>query len=187
MTSTVRTTLLLGAALTSSIVCYACEKTPVEAHEDGVEAQREADKKIAEAKQEGADQVAEAHREGAAATDKADKAAAEAQATANEKIRDSNRTIVGDKNEARSWGQKEIDSVDGMIDAAKTKAQAQPAKSKTEFDTAMVDVKQQRAVLGTDLALLEKSSGDKLDKNKADFTQRVDRIKVSIKNLEKSM
>jgi regulator of protease activity HflC (stomatin/prohibitin superfamily) len=187
MTNTTRTVLIVGAMLAGSVTGYACQKTAVEAHEDGVAAQREADEKITEAQKEGADKAAEAHREGAAATDKANKAAAEAQATANEKIRDSNRTIVAEPNEARSWGQKEIDSVDNMIDAASVKAQTTPAKTKDSVNTAMVDVKRQRDVLSTDLAALETSTGDKLDKSKAEFTQRVDRIKTSIQNIEKMM
>lgn len=187
MTSATQTALLIGAVLSGTLSGYACQKTPNEAHEDGVAAQHEANEKIAEAQTEGADKAAEANREGAAATDKAHKAAAEAQATANEKIRDSNRTVVGDTNEARSWGQKEIDSVDKLIDAASVKAQTTPAENKDRINTAMVDVKQQREALRTGLAALEASTGDKLDKNKAEFTQRVDRIKTSIDKIEKMM
>jgi hypothetical protein len=186
MTSSTRTILTIGAVLSSSIAGYACEKTPVEAHNDGVAAQKEADKTTVEAIKQAGEKIEEANHDVAAATDEARKTAAEAQAKANEKIRDANRIVVGERNDARSWGQKEIDSVDGLIENAIAKAQTGTPKAKEQFNTAITGVKQQRDVLNTELAALEAPAGDKLDKSKAQFTERVDRIKLELKSIAKA-
>ena len=46
MTSNKRNLLLVGALIAGSSASVACQRTPQEAHNDGVEAQREADKKM---------------------------------------------------------------------------------------------------------------------------------------------
>jgi uncharacterized protein YPO0396 len=178
--------LVIGAVISSSVAGYACQNTPTEARNAGVEAQREADQKISEANKQAAEKVAQANREGAAATDEAQKAAMAAQAEANEKIRETNRIVAGERDETRSWGQKAIDSVDSMIDTATTHVQTGTPKAKALFNAAIAGVKQQRDVLHTELAALETHAGEKLVQSKTQFTERVDRIKLDIRNIEKS-
>lgn len=186
MPPSTRTALIIGAVLSSSVAGYACQKTPDQAHNDGIAAQQEADKTASEANKQASEKIAQANTDVAAATDEAKKTAAEAQAKANEKIRDANRVVVGERNETRSWGQKEIDSVDSMIDGATAKAQTGTAKAKERFNAVMVGVKQQRDVLTTELPGLEAPPGDTLDKSKAQFSERVDRIKHDLKSLDKA-
>jgi colicin import membrane protein len=179
--------LIIGAVLSCAVAGFACQKTPVEAHNDGVEAQREADDKVLEANKQAGEKIAEANRDVAAATDAAKKTSAEAQAKANEKIRDNNRIVVGHGSDSHRWGQKEIDSVDGMIDEATTKVQTATPQAKAQFNAAIAGVKQQRDALRAELATLETPAGAKLDdKSKSQFAERVDRVKLDIKNMQKS-
>ena len=166
---------------------YACNKTPQEAQQDGLEAQRQADEKKTEAREEAVQKTAEADRDRTEAVKDARKTAAEAQANANEKIRDSNRAAVGDNDSPRTWAQAKIDDVDSMIDQASAKAQAASPKAKRQFDTGLQQVVRERDALRGDIAVLEGSAGDSLDKNKEQFSDRVDRIKSNIRNLEKSL
>jgi colicin import membrane protein len=176
--------LVIGALLAAGA---GCQRTPQEAHNDGVEAQKEADHKIAEARQQASDKIAEANHDVSAATDDARKKAAEAQAEANEKIRAANRDVVGTHDDVRDWAQKKIDDVDNMIDQASTKAQTAAPKAKAHFNNAIEEVKHQRDALQTEVASLEGDQGDKLDKSKEQFSERVDRIKDNIRNIEKSL
>jgi len=186
MTSKKRNLLLVGALIAGSSAS-ACQRTPQEAHNDGVEAQREADKKIEEARQSASDKVAEANKSAAEATDDARKEAARAQAEANEKIRNANREVSGTHNEVRDWAQKKIDDVDNMIDSATTKAQAAAPKAKAQFNSTIEDVKKERDGLQQEIAVLETRAGDELDKTKQAFTQRVDRVKDHIRSIQKSL
>lgn len=188
MTSTSRTMLVIAALVTGSSAGYGCNKTPQEAQNEGIEAQRKADEQIGAARDEANAKAAEARRDEVEATNEARENAAEAQANANEKIRDSNRAVTGtNENDARSWAQAKIDDVDNMIDAASAKAQAAPPKAKAQFSDGMKKVKQDRDALSSDVAALTSSTGDSLDKNKEMFNDRVDRIKSNIRTLEKSL
>lgn len=187
MTSKKRNLLLVGALIAGSSASVACQRTPQEAHNDGVEAQREADKKIEEARQSASDKVAEANKSAAEAADDARKEAAKAQAEANEKIRTANREVSGTHSEVRDWAQKKIDDVDNMIDSATTKAQAAAPKAKAQFNSAIEDVKKERDGLQQEIAVLETRAGDELDKTKQAFTQRVDRVKDHIRSIQKSL
>ena len=188
MTSTSRMMLAIASMLACSSVGYGCNKTPQEAHQDGVETQRQADEKTAEAREEANTKVAEANRDRNEAVNEARKDSAEAQANANEKIRDSNRAAMAPNDDTpRSWAQAKIDDVDNAIDAASAKAQAAPAKAKINFSNGMQQVKRDRDELKSDIAKLEASAGDRLDKNKEQFSDRADRIKSNIRSLEKSL
>jgi hypothetical protein len=187
MHPTIKTMFLLSAALSSSLVGIACQKTAEEARTDSVEAQQQADEKIAASNEKAGEKVAAANHDVAEVKTEARENAAEAQATANEKIRDANRAAMGDKDGARSWGQKEVDSVDTMIDAAGVKAQTAAPANQSTFNRAIAGVKRDRDKLHRDLATLEVPPGDKLDKNKAQFSERADRVKDDIRNLEKAL
>jgi colicin import membrane protein len=178
--------LVIAALVTGSSV--GCNKTPQEAQEEGIEAQRKANEQVGAAQEEANAKIAEAKRDEVEAANKARENAAEAQANANEKIRDTNRTVTGtDETDARSWAQAKIDDVDNMIDTASAKAQSAAPKAKAQFSTGMKKIKQDRDALSTDVAVLTSSSGDRLDKNKEQFSDRVDRIKSNIRTLEKSL
>jgi len=185
MTHKSRTLLVMAALMTGSSL-GACKQTPTEAHNEGVEAQREANEKIGEARERAETKVHEARRDEVEAAAEARKNAAEAQANANEKIRDANRSTIAHDN-TRSWAQAKLDDVDNMIDAANAKAQAAPPKAKARFTTGLEEVKQQRDTLRTEIASLEASNGSRLEKAKEQFDDRVDRIKANIRNLEKSL
>jgi uncharacterized protein YPO0396 len=182
-----QTWLTMAALLSAPAGLLACERTPQDAHNDGIEAQRKADEAKAEARKEASDKIAEANREVQKASDDARKEAAEAQANANEKIRDANREIASPQNETRTWAQKKIDTVDNLIDGANAKAQAAAPAAKAKFNTAIEDVKHERDVLQTEIASLEARGGDSLDKSKEQFSERVDRLKTNIHNIEKSL
>jgi len=187
MTSKSRTILVIASLLMGSSVGFGCNKTPTETRQDGLEAQRQADEKAGEAREEAAKDIAEADRDRAAAAADARKTAAEAQANANEKIREGNReALVGDDT-PRGWAQAKIDDVDNMIDQATAKAQGAAPKARTEFQNGLERVKRERDALRGDVAALENSTGDRLDKNKEQFSDRVDRIKSNIRTLEKSL
>jgi uncharacterized phage infection (PIP) family protein YhgE len=186
MTRTIRT-LSVAALILAPAGMFGCERTPAEAHNDGVEAQRQADETAEKARKEAADKVAEANRDVAQASDDARRKAAEAQANANEKIREANREIAEPHSEVHEWAQKKIDSVDNMIDSASAKAQTAAPAAKTRFNTALEDVKRQRDVLQTEVAQIETRAGDGLDKSKEQFSQRVDKIKDNIRSLEKQL
>lgn len=186
MTTSTKTWLVVAALLAPGSM-IACNRTPAEAHNDGVQAQREADDKANTARKEAADKVAEANRDAVQATEEARKKAAEAQANANEKIRDANRQITGPNSDVRDWAQKKLDSVDNMIDTASAKAQTAKPAAKAKFNTAIEEVKHERDALQTDLASLEARAGENLDKTKEQFSERVDRIKDNIRNIEKSL
>jgi hypothetical protein len=188
-----QTCITVAALILAPSMLFGCDRTPTEAHNDGVEAQRKADESAESARKEAADKVAQANREVVEANDEARRKAAEAQANANEKIRDANRAITtnsaatnGDT-ETHSWAQQKLDSVDNLIDGVSAKAQTAAPEAKTKFNNAIEDVKRQRDVLQTEIAALETRSGDRLDKSKEQFAQRVDRIKDNIRNLEKSL
>jgi hypothetical protein len=187
MTLNKRTMLAVAALLAGSSAGYACNKTPDEAQKDGQEAQRQADEKIGEAQQEANTKIADAREDQLAAAHEARKSAAEAQANANEQIRDSNREATAPEGSPRRWAQAKLDDVDNMIDAASAKAQTAAPKTKAQFNTRIVDVKQQRDALRTEVASLEASSGDRLDKAKERFDDHVDRVKSNIRSLEKSL
>lgn len=187
MTSTSRTMLVIASMLSLSSVGYGCNKTPQEAQQDGMEAQRKADEKASEARDEANGKIAEANRDQAQAVNDARKEAAEAQANANEKIRDSNRAATANDDSPRSWAQAKIDDVDNMIDSASAKAQTASAKTKAQFSTGIQKVKRDRDSLRSEVSVLEASSGDTLDKNKDKFNDHVDRIKSNIRDLEKSL
>lgn len=185
-----QTWLTLAALLGAPAGMIACDRSPQEAHNDGVEAQRQADETKAEARKEASDKIAEANRDVQKATDDARKEAAEAQANANEKIRQANREITTPEtghNETRDWAQKKIDTVDNLIDNANAKAQAAAPAAKAKFNTAIEDVKHERDVLQTEIAALESRGGDTLDKGKEQFSERVDRLKTNIRDIEKSL
>mgnify|MGYP003472045048 CR=1 FL=1 len=186
MTTSTKTWLVVAALLTPGAM-IGCNRSPTEAHNDGVQAQREADEKAAEARKEAADKVAQANREAVEATEKAREKTAEAQANANEKIRDANREITAPHSDVRDWAQKKLDSVDNMIDTASAKAQTAKPAAKAKFNSAIEEVKHERDALQTDVATLETRAGDNLDKSKEQFSERVDRIKDSIRNIEKSL
>lgn len=186
MTRTART-LSLAALILAQGGMLACDRTPAEAHNDGVEAQRKADETAADARKEAADKVAEANRDVERASDEARQKAAEAQANANEKIREANREITTPNSDVHAWAQQKLDSVDNMIDGAAAKAQAAAPTAKAKFNTSLEDIKRQRDVLQTEVAQLETRAGDRLDKSKEQFSERVDRIKDNIRNLEKSL
>jgi len=185
MTTSTKTLLVIAALVTPGTL-FGCNRTPTEAHNDGVQAQREADETAVQARKEAADKVAEANRDAVQATEEARKKTAEAQANANEKIRDVNREITP-KNEMRDWAQKKLDSVDNMIDDASAKAQTAKPAAKAKFNSAIEEVKHQRDALKTEVATLEAREGESLDKTKEQFSERVDRIKDNIRNLEKSL
>jgi phage host-nuclease inhibitor protein Gam len=179
--------LTVAALILSPAAMFGCNRTPTEAHNDGVQAQKHADETAAEARKEASDKVAEANREVARANDDARQKAAEAQANANEKIREANHVIEPAHNDVHDWAQKKLDSVDNLIDGASAKAQAAAPASKAKFNNAIEDVKRQRDSLQTEVATLESNAGDRLDKSKEEFSQHVDRIKDNIRNLEKSL
>lgn len=187
MTSNKRNLLMVGVLIAGSGAGVACQRTPQEAHNDGVEAQRKADEKIEEARQNASDKIAEANKSAAEATEQARKEAAEAQAKANEKIREANRDVSGTHNDVRDWAQKKIDDVDNMIDSATTKAQTAAPKAKAQFNSAIEDVKHERDQLQQQVATLETQAGDQLDKDKQQFTQRVDKVKDHIRSIQKSL
>ena len=189
MTSTSRTMLAIASILSCSSVGYGCNKTPQEAQQDGIEAQQKADEKANDARETANNKIAEADRDRTEAAAEARKTAAEAQANANEKIRDSNRVAANndDKDNPRTWAQAKIDDVDNMIDAASAKAQTAPAKAKVQFTNGLQQVKRDRDSLRSEVSALEGSAGDRLDKNKEQFSDHVDRIKSNIRNLEKSL
>jgi len=178
--------LVIAAMLTGSSVGYGCNKTPQDAQQDGIEAQRKADEKMGEARDEANSKIAAAKQDEVEAAQEARKSAAEAQANANEKIREANRS-TGNPDDARTWAQAKIDDVDNMIDAASAKAQTAAPKAKAQFSQGLAQVKRERDALRGEVATLENSTGDNLDKNKADFNGRVDRIKSNIRTLEKSL
>jgi uncharacterized protein YPO0396 len=177
----------LAALLMAPSGLLGCDRTPQEAHNEGVEAQRQADEKKAEVRKEASDKIAAANRDVRAATDDARREAAEAQANANEKIRDANREITTPHNDLRNWAQTKLDSVDNMIDGANAKAQAAEPTAKAKFNNAIEEVKHERDVLATEIASLETRGGDTLDRSKEQFSERVDRLKDNIRNIEKSL
>jgi len=181
------TWLSLAALLMAPAGLLGCDRTPSEAHNDGVQAQREADEKKQELRKEASDKIAAANRDVQEAADEARKKAAEAQAAANEKIRAANREIMGPKNEVRDWAQQKLDSVDNMIDGASAKAQAATPAAKAKFNNAIEDVKHERDVLETEMGQLETRAGDTLDKTKEQFAQRIDRLKDNIRDIEKAL
>jgi hypothetical protein len=180
-------TLLVVAALLAPGAMFGCDRTPAEAHNDGVQAQREADETAEKVRKEAADKVAEANRNAVEATEEARKKTAEAQANANEKIREANREITTPRSDLQDWAQKKLDSVDNMIDTASAKAQTSKPAAKAKFNTAIEEVKHERDALQTEVATLETRSGENVDKTKEQFSQRVDRIKDNIRNIEKSL
>jgi uncharacterized membrane protein YqiK len=186
MTTSTKTWLVVAALLTEGAL-IGCNRTPAEAHNDGVQAQREADEKAADARKEAADKVAEANRDAVQAKEEAREKTAEAQANANEKIRDANREITAPHSDVHDWAQKKLDSVDNMIDSASAKAQAAKPAAKAKFNSGIEDVKHERDALQTEMATLETRAGDSLDSSKKQFSDRVDRIKDNIRNLEKSL
>jgi colicin import membrane protein len=179
--------LVIASILGCSSVGYGCNKTPQEAQQDGIEAQQKADNKANDAREEASKKIDEANGDRVEAANDARKTAAEAQANANEKIRDSNRAATGDKDSPRTWAQAKIDDVDNMIDTASAKAQTAPPKAKVQFTNGIQSVKKDRDALRGEISTLEASAGDRLDKNKEQFSDRVDRIKSNIRNLEKSL
>jgi phage host-nuclease inhibitor protein Gam len=179
--------LTVTALILAPGAMFGCNRTPAEAHNDGVEAQKQADEKTDEARKEAADKVAEANREVVKANDEARQKAAEAQANANEKIREVNHEIAPPPSDVHDWAQKKLDSVDNMIDGASAKAQTATPTAKAKFNSAIEDVKRQRDVLQTELASLDTHAGDRLDKSKEQFSDHVDRVKDNIRNLEKSL
>jgi ElaB/YqjD/DUF883 family membrane-anchored ribosome-binding protein len=165
-----------------------CDRTPTEAHNDGVEAQRKADETKAQARKEVTEKVAEADRAVQRASDEARREAAQAQATANQKIREANREITADmRGDVRTWAQEKLDDVDNMIDTANAKAQTAAPASKAKFNDALKDVKHEREVLQTEIVSLEKGAGEGLGKTKEQFVARVDRLKDDIRSIEKSL
>jgi colicin import membrane protein len=186
MTTNTKTWLVVAALLAPGAM-LGCNRTPAEAHNDGVQAQREADEKAEKARKEAADKVAEANRDAVQATEEARKKTAEAQANANEKIREANREITAPHSELHDWAQQKLDSVDNMIDSASAKAQTAKPAAKAKFNSGIEEVKQQRDALQTEMATLETRTGDDADKTKEQFSQRVDRLKDNIRNLEKSL
>ena len=186
-----QTRLAAAALLMSSASLMSCDRTPTEAHNDGVEAQQKADETKAQARKEVTDKMAEADRAVQRATDEARREAAEAQATANQKIREANREITGiaHDNGVRNWAQEKLDDVDNMIDGANAKAQTAAPAAKAKFNDAINDVKHERQVLQTEVTSLEARAGDSvdIDKTKEQFVARVDRLKNDIRNIEKSL
>ena len=180
-------TMLVVAALLAPGAMSGCDRTPAEAHNDGVQAQREADESAEKARKEAADKVAEANRNAVEATEEARKKTAEAQANANEKIREANREITTPHSDLQDWAQKKLDSVDNMIDSASAKAQTAKPAAKAKFNSAIEEVKHERDALQTEVATLETRAGESVDKTKEQFNQRVDRIKDNIRNIEKSL
>lgn len=190
MTSRRQTQTCLAAAtwLASAAGLMGCDRTPVQAHKAGVEAQRKADEAKAEARKEVTEKIAEADRAVQRATDEARREAAEAQASANEKIRAANREITAStRNDVHNWAQEKLDSVDNMIDDANAKAQTAAPEAKAKFNDAIKDVKHEREVLQTEVIALEARAGESLDKTKEQFVARVDRLKDDIRNIEKSL
>lgn len=186
MTTNTKTWLVVAALLAPGAM-LGCNRTPAEAHNDGVQAQRDADEAAEKARKEAADRVAEANKQAVEATEEARKKTAEAQANANEKIRDANREITAPHSDTQDWAQKKLDSVDNMIDTASAKAQTAKPAAKAKFNTAIEEIKHERDALQTDMATLETRTGDELDKSKDQFSQRVDRIKDNIRNIEKNL
>jgi len=177
----------LAALLMAPSGLLACDRTPQDAHQDGVEAQQKADEKKAEVRKEADDKIAAANRDVRTATEDARREAAEAQANANEKIRDANREITTPHNDLRNWAQGKLDSVDNMIDGVNAKAQAAVPAAKAKFSNAIEAVKHERDVLQTEIASLETRGGETLDKSKEQFSERVDHLKDNIRKIDKSL
>jgi uncharacterized protein YPO0396 len=179
--------MVIGALVAGAGVGTACDRTPKEAHEDAVEAQREADKTTMNAAKKADEAVNDATNDARAAAEKARTEAAEAQAKANEKIREANRDIVGKQDGVHDWAQTKIDDVNNLIDEARAKAQKANPAAKAKFNSTIDEVQAQRDQLQAELASLETKTGDQLDKNKAEFSDRFDRITDRIKSVQKSL
>jgi len=186
MTRTTRTILVIATLVGGAAA--GCNRNPNDAHNDAVEAQKEADQTAVEARQNAEKKIAEANKDVQQAADDAREKAAEAQANANEKIRQANREITGTTNDdVKNWAQKKVDDVNNMIDGAKAKAQAAKPKAKASFNTAIEGVQAQRDALQTQVATLHEGTGEQLDKAKDEFSNRVDKVKDQIRNIEKSL
>lgn len=180
-------TLWIVSALVAPAALSGCNRTPQEAHEDAVEAQKQADQTVAEAREEAVQAAKDAKNEAAQAIDDAREKAAEAQADANAKIREANREIQKPASEVEAWGKEKLDAVDNMIDEASAKAQAAKPVAQAKFNSAMEEVRQQREALSNELASLRSRAGKQLDQSKQDFSKRIDRVKDRIRSIEKTL
>jgi dGTP triphosphohydrolase len=185
----VTATLLAGASYScdklSSYTNGASPTSESQAADKPTDARDKADEKIAEAHADVTKATEEANAAAAKAADDANAAAAKAQATANEKIRVDNREVVDTQQTTRKWAQDKIDDVDQMMDSARVKAQTASPKAKTRFDDVIKTVTSERDALRTQMIALDTS--ETLDKSKAEFTARVDRVKTSIENIATSL
>jgi hypothetical protein len=205
----IRTILIIATLGGGCLGAGACGRTPEEAHGDAVEAQRTASKDIHHNNQQAQESIDKAERDSAKsataatkdtndAVSSADKKIAEAkqqarqdnaevQAKANEKIREANVDMIADKADARVWGQKKIDGLNNMIDDARVKAQSAPAKARASLEAGLKEVQTQRDGLTAELASVETEGAKKTAAFKTRLDSEVDRLKLRVEKLERSL
>lgn len=192
--------LACALALATTPVFTACERTPQEAHEDAVEAQRSANEKIQEAKREAAETASDVQRKATEAEtarqqelDEANRAAREksaaAQAEANEKIREANTDIkqASASSELRVWAQRQLDELSNMIDAATVKVEKAPDRARAEYESEIKLVRESRDQLLTEVAKLDDRTISNSALFRADLDQRIDRLKDRLERIERRL
>jgi hypothetical protein len=109
------------------------------------------------------------------------------QAKANEKIREANVDMIADKAEVHVWGQKKIDGLNNMIDDARVKAQKAPPKAQASLEAGLKEVQTQRDGLTAELASVETEGAKKTAAFKTRLDSEVDRLKLRVEKLERSL
>jgi hypothetical protein len=172
----------VALALTSG-----CKRSATEEQNRALQAQKEADDKIAMAQREADKKAAEAQQraldETAASRDETNRMQARAQSGANETIRQANEEIAKKRDELRTWARQKTDSIDADVDTAKTHAQTASANVKGAFDKALVDVEAKRNALESHIASIDQQSATELDQMKARLQKEIDALKASVSHL----
>ena len=197
--------LIIAAMLGSTGI--ACN--PKSEQQEAVEAQKQANTEIHEAKveakqdtteirQDVADKTAEARKDYdkaiADGQDKlneanadARKTAAEAQAKADEKIGAASETIQAKSTELRTWGKKKIDALNDDIAAARAKAESSKGAALANFESGIQVVEKKRDVIAHDIDTSTAEGSAKIEKLKDSVDKKVDNLKERVDQLSKQL
>ena len=168
-----------------------CNRSATEEQNRALQAQKEADDKIAAAQREADKKAAEAQQkaldEAAASHEEINRMQARAQTQANETIRSANEQILKKRDETRTWAQQKVDTIDADVDTAKTKAQTASVSAKEAFNKALVDVEAKRRVVESDIASIDQQAATELDQTKARLQKELDALKASVSHLRATL
>lgn len=186
-----------------------CKPSPAEEQDRAVEAQREANTEIGEARAEAADQIEEAQKEASkdvtAANKEASQAlnernekvaeaqreygreAAEAQQAANEKIRDAKETVGEVKRDLSEWGQEKVRDLDETIEDANVKAQNVGTAARNQFEVSMKEVRAERDQIVMELASVQERATSDVSRVKENLNQRFERLEDRVQEISRKL